>query len=189
MPARSCRSCWPVTWKGNDEVSEMSDKDCIELAEFISAYGDGELEGDELARVESHLEGCDHCRERLEAYREMDAAASDGADAPAVSDTEWNGRKAALMAGIAPAASEDRPKNRVVSIAWRVAATFALGAAAAIILAVVFAGGTGEEDPTRHVAAGEPSEIISVEAGDDYSLAMDYFDDGVVVTFIAEAEE
>ena len=87
--------------------------DCRELGALISAYADGELEGAELERAEAHLAACDACRVRVEAYREMDAAAAD--------------------------------------------------------------------------RTGQGAEVVTVEASDDYSFAVDGFEDSVAVTFIADA--
>ncbi|MGQ9675961.1 MAG: GerMN domain-containing protein [Chloroflexota bacterium] len=44
---------------------------CEELAEALSAYADGELEGAERVQLELHLAQCDACREQLEGYRQV----------------------------------------------------------------------------------------------------------------------
>lgn len=44
---------------------------CEELAEALSAYADGELEGPERVQLELHLAQCESCREQLEEYRQV----------------------------------------------------------------------------------------------------------------------
>ena len=44
---------------------------CQEVVELLSAYLDGELDPTTLARVETHLAGCDGCTMVLEEFREM----------------------------------------------------------------------------------------------------------------------
>jgi anti-sigma factor RsiW len=43
---------------------------CQEVVELLSAYLDGELDPTILARVETHLAGCDGCTMVLEEFRE-----------------------------------------------------------------------------------------------------------------------
>jgi len=43
---------------------------CQDVVELLSAYLDGELDPTTLARVETHLAGCDDCTMVLEEFRE-----------------------------------------------------------------------------------------------------------------------
>lgn len=52
--------------------------DIICESELISRYLDNELDGEELKRVETHIEGCDSCRVRLLDYDKVSA----GLDTP-----------------------------------------------------------------------------------------------------------
>lgn len=96
---------------------------------LLSAYVDGELVGDERARLEAHLPGCAECRGTLDAVR---AAIADVAALP---DVEMSAEQIArLDAGIARerlSFKPQRPRRRLTRIAW------AGGAAAASLIAVV----------------------------------------------------
>jgi len=46
---------------------------CEKYLDMISAYFDGELNGNEKAELEAHLEECEECRSILETYREISA--------------------------------------------------------------------------------------------------------------------
>ena len=157
----------------------MSADECRELGALISAYADGELEGADLARAEAHLAACDACRGRVEAYREMDSAAADraGLAAPGVPAEEWDRRRAELLARAARPAA----RARVVRLVRRAAWAIALGAAAAIIVALLFPADLTED------GAGQGAEVVEVDSSDEYTFAVDGFEDSVAVTFIADA--
>ncbi len=62
----------------------------INMDALISAYADGELEGENLARAEAYLAEHPEVRKRLDAYRDMDATAAAPASVPHVSAEEWD---------------------------------------------------------------------------------------------------
>lgn len=49
-------------------------KGCKSYAVDLSAYFDGELEGDSLERMERHLDGCEGCRDTLERLGKLRSA-------------------------------------------------------------------------------------------------------------------
>ena len=53
----------------------MSKKTCAEFEDLLIVHGDGELGGEELARLETHLDDCARCRTTLAEYQAMDVAA------------------------------------------------------------------------------------------------------------------
>lgn len=48
-----------------NKVREIAGLSCIDMLENLSAYVDGELDAETVARVKQHLAGCDNC-ERFE---------------------------------------------------------------------------------------------------------------------------
>jgi len=174
---------------GHENGRDDGRDECTELGALVSACADGELEGDELARAEEHLASCEHCRARVEAYRDMDGAAASlaGLGTPEVDDAEWARRRAAVFARPVGATGPSRAGRVIRRIAW----TVALAAAAVIILAVFVPGQIGEppEGEGEGGGGGENviAEVIEVEPGDDYGVAyQDTGEDGsVAVTFLA----
>ncbi len=62
--------------------TDMSDKACKAYSVDLSAYFDGELEGDELARLEAHLDDCDACRGSLDRFTQLRSALNSMAKPP-----------------------------------------------------------------------------------------------------------
>jgi len=177
---------------GNGNRRDAGHEDaCAELGDLVSAYADGELAGDDLARVEAHVLACESCRARVEAYREMDSAAGSLADivAPEVGEAEWGRRKTAVFAAGAGAAAPAIRTTRAGRILRRVAWGIALAAAAAIIVAVLLPGRIGENGSGPGGLEGEKvvAEVLEAEAGEDYGVAcQDTGEDGsAAVTFLA----
>lgn len=44
---------------------------CKDVIELLSAYVDGEITGEEIQQVDSHLEGCPHCQSQLAAIKNL----------------------------------------------------------------------------------------------------------------------
>jgi anti-sigma factor RsiW len=55
-------------------AAQTHEMKCQELVEVITGYLEGTLAASDLARFESHLEGCDACRAYLAQMRETIAA-------------------------------------------------------------------------------------------------------------------
>jgi len=161
----------------------MRADECDKLGSLLSAHADGELDGADRERVERHLAGCADCRERLESYREMDAAAASAASsealrgiAPEVPAEEWRRRGAKLRAAVRPVRPASGGMLRRVR---RVAAVLVLGAAAALVLALVLARNVDEVVPA----------VVMLEPGAGYTCAWDSDGDSVAVTFVPEASD
>jgi hypothetical protein len=61
-----------MAMKSGNRLAAM--KDCQEFAVELSAYFDGELEGDSKAALERHLEHCESCHKRLDGMTRLRVA-------------------------------------------------------------------------------------------------------------------
>ncbi len=106
------------------------------LGERLSAYLDGELEGEERAEVEVHLRGCAECRRALDDLRRVVRRAATLDDQPPSSERE-------IWAAIAARLGAHAPGTPIIPLAGRRRFTFSMPqlAAAAVILTAVSAGG------------------------------------------------
>ena len=52
-----------------DRMSDSDDLRCIDLVRVVSAYLDGEVDEDQRARIERHLEGCGGCRAAIDQFQ------------------------------------------------------------------------------------------------------------------------
>lgn len=105
--------------------------ECVELNELVSAFADGELEGEKEARVRQHLAGCAECRAFVSACRRIDRAAGEGLRPPEVEPSRWEAMLAQLRAaGGQPARrSRIRPVKAVAFVSTLAAACLLAGAA------------------------------------------------------------
>jgi hypothetical protein len=124
--------------------------DCRDWRELLGVYALGQLEGDELAGLEAHLEGCAQCRAELALLepvaRMLPHADPERFESAPQPPPELGARIAATIAGERNQ-TEKRRRRRVFG-------GFALGGATAALAAAVLAifvlgGGSGE--PERHV--------------------------------------
>lgn len=106
------------------------------LNEQLSAYLDGDLAGDELARAEAHLAGCDACRAELEGLRRLVRRAGSLDDRPPEKDL-WAG----IASRIGTADTSDviplAPRRRRFSFSMPQLAAAALALMAASVAAGV----------------------------------------------------
>jgi hypothetical protein len=132
-------------------------RDCREWRELLGAHALGQLEGDERAGLEAHLEGCAECRAELAALQPVtqmlphaDPERFESAPAP---PADLGQRIAATIEGEKEQLRRRRQRRRVGGVA--------LGAAAALATAVLllFVFGGEEASPERHV------EFASLPAG------------------------
>src|SRR4051812_19892986 len=125
--------------------------DCRDWRELLGVYALGQLEGDERAGLEAHLDGCAHCREELALLepvaRMLPHADPERFESAPQPPPELGARIAATIA----AERKQTEKRR-----RRVFGGFALGGAtaalAAAVLAIFVLGGGGSGEPERHVA-------------------------------------
>ena len=139
--------------------------DCRDWRELLGVYALGQLEGDERAGLEAHLEGCAQCRAELallapvaEMLPHADPAQFEAA-APQP-PPELGARIAATIAG--ERASSERRRRR------RVFGGFALGGAAAALAAAVLAifalgGGSGGQ-PEQEVRFASLPQGVTIDA-------------------------
>ena len=124
--------------------------DCREWRESLGAYALGQLEGNERAALEAHLEGCARCRAELASLEPVarmlphaDPVHFESAPQP---PAELGQRIAAVIAG---------ERQRVQTRRRRVFGGFALGGAAAALAAIALAifvlGGSDGGNPEQHV--------------------------------------
>jgi hypothetical protein len=125
--------------------------DCRDWRELLGVYALGQLQGDERAGLEAHLEGCARCRAELALLepvaRMLPHADPERFESAPQPPPELGARIAATIAGEQRQAEKRRRRRRFGS--------FALGGATAALAAAVLAifalgGGSGGE-PGQHV--------------------------------------
>jgi putative zinc finger protein len=137
--------------------------ECRDWRELLGAYALGQLQGDELAGLEAHLDGCAQCREELALLTPV-AQMLPHAD-PIQFETAAPQPPAELGARIAATiAGERRQSER----RRRVFGGFAFGGAAAALavalLAIFVLGGGGDGQPEQHVKFTAVPKGIAIDA-------------------------
>jgi hypothetical protein len=131
----------------------MKTEGCRDWRHLLGAYALGDLEGEELAGVEAHLEGCPACRAEAESLdgvaRLLPLADPDRFSRPAPQPSPELAERIAATIGA---------EERVVVRRRRRRFGLALGgavAAAAAVLAIVVLPGGGSAEPVQHVEFGK----------------------------------
>jgi hypothetical protein len=135
--------------------------ECRDWRELLGAYALGQLEGDERAGLEAHLDGCAQCREELALLapvaRMLPHADPERFESAPQPPPELGARIAATIAGERRQAEKRRR---------RLFGGFALGGATAVLAAAVLAifvlGGDGGGEPEQHVSFA--SRGVSIDA-------------------------
>jgi hypothetical protein len=138
--------------------------DCRDWRELLGVYALGQLEGDERAGLEAHLEGCAQCRAELALLepvaRMLPHADPERFESAPQPPPELGARIAATIAGERRQA-EKRQKRRLFG-------GFALGGAtaalAAALLAIFVLGGGGGGEPEQHVKFTSAAKDVSIYA-------------------------
>jgi len=135
--------------------------DCRDWRELLGVYALGQLEGDERAGLEAHLEGCAQCRAELAELepvaRMLPHADPERFESAPQPPPELGARIAATIAG-EQKLTEKRRRRRLFG-------GFALGGAtglAAAVLAIFVLGGGGGGEPEKHVRFA--SQGVSIDA-------------------------
>jgi hypothetical protein len=135
--------------------------DCRDWRELLGVYALGQLEGDERAGLEAHLDGCARCREELALLepvaRMLPHADPERFESAPQPPPELGTRIAATIAAERKL-TEKRRRRRFGGFALG-GATAALAAA---VLAIFVLGGGSGGDPERHVAFA--SNGVSIDA-------------------------
>jgi putative zinc finger protein len=137
--------------------------DCRDWRELLGVYALGQLEGDERAGLEAHLDGCAQCREELALLqpvaRMLPHADPKRFESAAPQPPPELGARIAATIAAQRQQVEQRRRRRVFG-------GFALGGAtaalAAAVLAIFVLGGGGSGEPERHVAFA--SQGVSIDA-------------------------
>lgn len=135
---------------------------CRDWRELLGVYALGQLEGDERAGLEAHLDGCGQCREELALLqpvaRMLPHADPERFESAPQPPPELGARIAATIAG-ERRQGEQRRRRRLFG-------GFALGGAtaalAAAVLAIFVLGGGSGGEPARHVAFA--SKGVTIDA-------------------------
>jgi acyl-coenzyme A thioesterase PaaI-like protein len=138
--------------------------ECREWRESLGAYALGQLEGDERAGLEAHLDGCPQCRAELallapvaQMLPHADPARFESAPQP---PPELGARIAAVIEGEREKARKQRRRRRAFG-------GFALGGATAALAAAVlaiFVLGGGSGGPQQHVRFVSSSGKVKIDA-------------------------
>lgn len=138
--------------------------DCREWREWLGAYALGQLQGDERAALEAHLEGCARCRAELASLEPVarmlphaDPAQFESAPQP---PADLGQRIAAVIEGERQRVRQSRRR--------RVLGGFALGGAAAALaaaaLAIFVLGGGGGGNPEQQVKFSSLPAGVKIDA-------------------------
>jgi hypothetical protein len=137
--------------------------ECREWRESLGAYALGQLDGDERAGLEAHLDGCAQCRAELELLAPVaqllphaDPARFESAPQP---PPELGARIAATIEGERQKAERRRRR--------RVFGGFAFGGAAAALAAAVlaiFVLGGGNGQPEQHIRFAAVPKGVTIDA-------------------------
>jgi Putative zinc-finger len=138
--------------------------ECRDWRELLGGYALGQLEGDERAGLEAHLEGCAQCRAELALLqpvaRMLPHADPERFEAAPQPPPELGTRIAAAIAG--EQRQEERRRRR------RLFGGFALGGAtaalAAAVLAIFVLGGGGSGEPEQHIRFAALPKGVSIDA-------------------------
>jgi hypothetical protein len=136
--------------------------DCRDWRELLGVYALGQLEGDERAGLEAHLDGCAQCRAELALLepvaRMLPHADPERFESAPQPPPELGARLAATIAGERQQ-TEKRRRRRLFG-------GFALGGAtaalAAAVLAIFVLGGGSGGEPAKHVKFA--SQGVSIDA-------------------------
>jgi putative zinc finger protein len=135
--------------------------ECRDWRELLGVYALGQLEGDERAGLEAHLDGCAQCRAELALLapvaRMLPHADPERFESAPQPPPELGARIAATIAGERQQGERKRRRRRFGGFALG-GATAALAAA---VLAIFVLGGGGGE-PERHVSFA--SQGVSIDA-------------------------
>lgn len=138
--------------------------DCREWRESLGAYALGQLEGNERAALEAHLEGCARCRAELASLEPVtrmlphaDPARFESAPQP---PADLGARIAAVIEGERQRAQKRRRRRLFGGFALG-GATAALAAAA---LAIFVLGGGGGGNPEQHVRFASLPPGVNIDA-------------------------
>jgi hypothetical protein len=157
--------------------------ECVELNELVSAYADGELAGEDLARVEGHLGGCPDCRAFVATCRKIDTAVADGPEPPEVEPARWEAMRGQLLAAAGPSFDRRRSRFRIAK-----AAAFLTTMAAACLLGFMAMTHGVITDLDQGLI---PTREVSVEFSSDDST---YFvfaapEDGVDILLVIDVDD
>jgi len=139
--------------------------DCRDWRELLGVYALGQLEGDERAGLEAHLDGCAHCRAELALLepvaRMLPHADPERFESAPQPPPELGARIVAKIAGERQQVEKLRHRRRLFG-------GFALGGAtaalAAAVLAIFVLGGGGGGQPEQHVKFTAVPEGINIYA-------------------------
>ena len=159
--------------------------------EMLSAYVDGELEGEPAEEVRAHLKGCGLCDRCAAEFAHVTRAARETAS-QGPGEEEWATMWQRLR-------DETRPDRNVeVSAGWRVVARVALLAAAAAIMAGIILWPTiiDNGDHPRLIVSVDPQAEPNVEVVEELEvydgstvMCVDYPEEGICVTWLMSTDE
>jgi hypothetical protein len=138
--------------------------DCRDWRELLGVYALGQLEGDERAGLEAHLDGCAQCRDELALLepvaRMLPHADPERFESAPQAPPELGARIAATIAGERQQVEQRQRRRRLFG-------GFALGGAtaalAAAVLAIFVLGGRGGE-PEQHVRFASVPQGVAIDA-------------------------
>jgi anti-sigma factor RsiW len=142
------------------------------LDERLSAYLDGELDGEALATAEAHLAACAECRAVLDGLRQLTRRARTLDDRPPERDL-WTGI-AERLAGTAPAVLPLRRRRFVFSLPQLAAAGIAIVAlsSGAAVLLTHRSPAPAFPEPTSAALTAAPAGVASAKGIQDLEVTL-----------------
>ena len=153
---------------------------CEDLAKYLAAYADGELEGSLRARVERHVEGCEACRGECASLKRV-AELYRASRAPEVPSADWAKVSAALERCMSETVTDIRtlrrraPRRR--SFGWWLIPAAGLAAAVIVAALIIVLPSHGTQYPSAQVVGLQTDPdyepIVRLPANDDDFLIID----------------
>jgi anti-sigma factor RsiW len=138
--------------------------DCRDWRELLGVYALGQLQGDERAGLEAHLDGCAQCRDELALLepvaRMLPHADPERFESAPQPPPELGARIAATIAGETRQKEKRRRRRRFGGFALG-GATAALAAA---VLAIFVLGGSGSGEPQQRIQFAALPKGVSIDA-------------------------
>lgn len=167
----------------SNELTTIAAGDCDALEPWLSAWFDGEVFGEDRARIERHVAGCERCRAALDGYRLMGSEIRGAARTAAARDLAaitWPPKPAPRPAPVEPALT---PRRSLLYDVARWINPWPVFAGAAALVALILGIGLWRPSP--------PDALVEIERLDAAGPVMVLTANGgrTAIIWLSEPEE